>query len=115
MSQPFTDWPDMLAAIREKPGLYTGRRSVERLHCLLNGWQFAELHYDVPVAKRLGGFDFNAFEDWIAARYNPEELSVGSYWLAGNAAGSDEAGFGLWFQWYDEFRAAAATAAGAVG
>jgi hypothetical protein len=115
MSLPFTNWPDMLADVRRKPGMYIGGRSVEKLHCMLLGFRYAEYQYDIPEANRLGGFDFNAFEEWIAARYNPERLSVGSYWLAREAAGSDEGGFELWFRWYDEFRARTPAADEAAG
>ena len=113
MSDRFTDWPDLLAAVREKPGMYIGGRSVDRLHQMLLDFRYAEDQYDVPEPKRLGGFDFEAFEAWVAPRHNPEQLSVGSYWLARALAGSDEAGFFLWFQWYDEFRGGPGASRGA--
>src|SRR5665213_2788280 len=101
---PFSSFPEFLAAVRARPGMYIGGRSVNNLHFLLIGFSMAEYEYEVPSNKRLGGFDFEAFEEWIAARYNPQRLSVGSYYLARETSGSDEAGFLLWFQWYDAFR-----------
>jgi hypothetical protein len=115
MSYLFKNFPDFLTAIREKPGMYTGGRSVTSLHLLLVGFGMAEYQYAIPEDKRLRGFDFNAFEDWIAGKYNPERLSAGSYYLARESAGSEEAGFLLWFQWYDEFRLLTASANRAVG
>ena len=115
MSYIFKSFPDFLAAIREKPGMYTGGRSVNNLDLLLTGFHLAESQYAIPDAERLGGFDFEAYEEWVARRYNPEHLSVRSYYLARHAAGSDEGGFLLWFQWYDAFRQGTSAAAPAVG
>ncbi len=106
MALNFASIPDFLAAIRDKPGMYIGARSITRLELTLIGFRFAEELYGIPENQKLGGFDFNAFENDVARKYNPERLSVLSYYLAREAAGNEEAGFLLWFQWYDEFRRA---------
>jgi hypothetical protein len=57
----------------------------------------------VPAEARIGGFDYAGFERWVEARYNPRRLSLNSYSLAADLAGAEDAGFDLWFRWYDEF------------
>lgn len=99
----YPDLPTLLAAIRKRPGMFLGHQTVCGLHLLLQGFFLAEDFHDVPSDARLGGFDFEAFEKWIEARFNPQHLSVRSYWLAERLAGDEETGFDLWFRWYDEF------------
>jgi hypothetical protein len=101
----YPDLPTLLAAIRQRPALFLGHKTVLGLHLLLSGVTFAEDYHDVPQVARMGGFDFEAFEAWVTATYNPRRLSHNSMSLAARLTGSEDAGFDLWFSWYNEFRA----------
>jgi hypothetical protein len=103
----YPNLPSLLEAIRRRPGMFLGHRSAYGLSVLLMGLIFAEDYHDVPDADRLGGFDLAQFERWVEGKYNPGRLSHNSRSLAEHLAGSDGAGFDLWFRWYDEYRAAA--------
>ena len=108
--------PDLLASLRARPGLFLGGKSLRNLSQFLSGFELAEDAYQVPLERRLAGFDPQAFEDWADQRFSISVRSnMKSYGLAMSEAGSDEAAFDLWFKWYDEFlqdRAAAAPPAG---
>ncbi len=99
------DWPSLLADMRGKPGMWTGGKTIAVLRLYRDGLQHAEMFHAIPVDRRLGGFNFVTFEEWVDARFNTERLSVDSFWLAANLPGSDAAGFDRWFEWYDEFNA----------
>ena len=83
-------------------------KSVNGLSNLLGGFDLAENFHEVPTEAKFGGFDFETFERWVIKTYNPEGLAKHSFQLAADLAGSDAAGFDLWFKWYDEFSAASA-------
>ena len=81
--------------------MFLGRPTVSGLHLFLSGIWFSE---DFQTAHhRLSGFDRTRFEQWIESRENPRRLSLSSFGLAAETAGSDAAGFELWFEWYDQF------------
>ncbi|OWK45762.1 hypothetical protein FRUB_02093 [Fimbriiglobus ruber] len=73
------------------------------MHLLLCGIAFAEDFHQLPEGKRIGGFDREGFEQWAEGRHNPRRLSLNSFGLAAHLAKSEDAGFDLWFRWYDEF------------
>src|SRR3954451_5681089 len=97
------DVPTLLAKLRERPGMWIGAKSIERLKQMLGGIEFGEDWHRIPAEARFGGFDFTAFEAWVEQTYNPKRLSVRSFGLAAILGGSDAEGFDLWFRWYDEF------------
>lgn len=99
------DLPALLEAIRRRPGMYLGEKTILGLSLLLSGIGLAEDLHGIPEDCRIGGFDFPAFEKWVEAAYNPRRLSHNSMTLAAALAESVAAGFDLWFGWYDEFRA----------
>ena len=99
----FPDMPALLAEVRRRPGMWMGRKSIWALSDMLAGISYAENFHEVPAEKRIGGFDSDAFEKWVDLTY--QSGSCGSFRTAERIAGSDEAGFELWFKWYDEFRA----------
>lgn len=101
----YPNLPSLLEAIRQRPGMFLGHQTAYGLSVLLMGFMFAEDYHDVPAQDRLGGFDLASFEAWVEKTYNPKRLSQNSRSLAEHVAGSDAAGFDLWFRWYDEFRA----------
>ena len=103
MRDRYPDMPTLLAAIRARPGMFLGEQTVCGLHLLLGGINFAEDFHDLPAAGRIGGFDAAGFERWVEARHNPRRLSLNSFGLAARQAGSEAAGFDLWFGWYDAF------------
>jgi len=98
------DLRTLLDEIRRRPGMYLGAKSLYALEHQLMGIQFAEEFHDVPNDKRLRGFELDAFEHWVDQTFNAERLSVRSRHFARHIAGSDAAGFDLWFEWYDRFR-----------
>jgi hypothetical protein len=100
------EYPDvltLLSAIRARPGMFLGDNTIRGLDLFLGGVRFAEHWHDLPEETRLRGFDFEEFERWVESSYNPGRLSLRSFSLAAHLAGSDAAGFDLWFDWYDEF------------
>ncbi|HEY1380676.1 MAG TPA: hypothetical protein VGF55_27995 [Gemmataceae bacterium] len=97
--------PALLAAIRARPGMYLGQKSAHNLLLFLYGFRFAEDIHGLPPEARIGGFDRDTFELWVQCRYNPQRLSHNSLSLAAHVAGAEDAGFDLWFRWYDEFAA----------
>src|SRR5262245_27431026 len=105
LRETYPDLPSLLDAIRRRPGMFLGHQGAYGLSVLLIGFMFAEDYHELPEANRLGGFDREKFEPWIVEKYNPKRLAHDSYSLAEHLAGSDAAGFDLWFQWYDEYRA----------
>jgi hypothetical protein len=105
LREKYPNLPSLLDAIRQRPGMFLGHTTVYGLSVLLMGFQFAEDYHEVPASSRLGGFDIQSFEAWVERKYNPKRLSHNSRSLAEHVAGSDAAGFDLWFRWYDEYRA----------
>jgi hypothetical protein len=100
----YPDLPSLLEAIRRRPGMFLGHKTVLGLSLLLSGIEFAEDYHVVPEPARIRGFDLPGFERWVESKYNPRRLSHNSCSLAEHIAVADEAGFDLWFSWYDEFR-----------
>lgn len=103
LRESYPDIPSLLAAIRARPAIFLGKPTILGLHLLLSGIRFAEDYHDLPSHKRIGGFDFVGFEQWVESRYNPRRTTHNSFSLAEDLAGSDAAGFDLWFGWLDEF------------
>jgi hypothetical protein len=99
------DMPELLAAIRARPEMYFGQKSVHDLWLFLYGFWFAESFHKLPREARIRGFDLEVFEVWVKYRFNPKRLSVSSFSLAARIASTEDGGFDLWFRWYDEFAA----------
>jgi hypothetical protein len=96
--------------------LFLGGASIAKLRDALNGFSLAEIAYHIPESKRLGGFDEEAFEQWVLRKNGLERYSASgslkSFGLAAELAGSDSAGFERWFEWFDEYQRTLTTAAG---
>jgi hypothetical protein len=105
LRERYPDLPALLERIRDRPAIFLGHKTILGLHLLLDGFRFAEDYHAVPKAARIGGFDREEFEEWVMMNNNPERLSHNSMSLAAHLAGSDAAGFDLWFSWYDQYRA----------
>ena len=99
--QFFRDWQDFFDHVRNRPGLYIGRKSLELLGAYLNGFGTAEQLHDIPPGQRMFGFDFEGFERFIGEKI--EVNSFGSMFLARRDTSSEEEAWDLWFKWYDEF------------
>lgn len=99
-------------AIHARPAMFLGEKTARGLDLFLGGIDFAEDFHGVPAEARMRGFDRAGFERWVEARYNPRRLSLNSFSLASALAGGEEAGFDLWFGWYDEFACSHSTMAG---
>jgi len=99
--------------------MWLGRQSITALAHYLDGIRRAEIIYQIPEDRRLCGFPFDEFEEWVAARHNHEQMSIGSFRVALLRVGANEAAvqdvghigvgldkvaFHLWFAWYDQFR-----------
>ncbi len=102
--EQFPDLPALLADVRRIPGAWLGQRSLLALQHKLWGIAFAEDFHGIPEGKRLGGFNLAAFEKWFDETLNTDQSCVNSFDLARMVAGSDAAGFDLWFEWYDRYR-----------
>jgi hypothetical protein len=105
LRQSIPDFPSLVAEIRRRPGMYCRKHSIRALAGLLSGIELAEDFHEIGRGSRLGtaSFDRGRFERWIEQRRNPTRLTANSVTLAEIVAGSDEAGFNLWLQWYDDF------------
>jgi len=101
----YPDLPSLLADLRERPGMWLGKKTAYGLEMLVRGIEFAEEFHNVPAEARVGGFDFAEFEAWVERAYNPDRLTLRSFGMAVHAAGSEADGFDLWFRWYDEYAA----------
>ncbi|MGL4554468.1 MAG: hypothetical protein ACRC33_25170 [Gemmataceae bacterium] len=99
----YPDMPVLLASVRQRPGMWLGRKTISGLHLLLIGIRFAEDFHSLAEPARFGGFDAAGFEGWVESRFNPRGLSLDSYSLSAHLAGSEASGFDLWFSWYDRF------------
>lgn len=103
LREQYPNIPALLEAIRERPSMFLGEQTIGGLSLLLHGISFAEDIYEIPKEFRLGDFDWADFEKWVESRCNLRRLSLNSFGLALHLAGSDLAGFDLWFRWYDEY------------
>src|SRR5438105_4231307 len=103
----FPDLPSLLAQVRRVPSAFGIQRTSGSLGAFLCGIELAEDFHEIPDEERYGRFDRNAFGAWVTAVHNPRRLEGSSFYftfrLAEQTAGSDDAGFDLWFRWYDEF------------
>lgn len=99
----YPDMPSLLAAVRVQPGLFLGRATITGLHHMMNGIGYAEELHAVPPESRYSGFDIDEFDRWVEVRHNLDMGTNRSYSVAAELAGSDSAGFDLWFDWYSEY------------
>ena len=58
---------DLLQRIKERPGMYLGKRSIIRLSMLLTGYGMARAELGLPVTEQEKEFD--GFQDWIQERF----------------------------------------------
>jgi hypothetical protein len=105
LKSKYATWPAMLASIREKPGMWIGRKTLTALECFWMGFVIAEEFHCDSEDARLSGFDWTNFESWADQRFNPARLSINSFEMARTQAKAEDAAFDLWFSWYDVFRA----------
>lgn len=56
---------ELLAAIKQKPAMYLGRRYISCLKSFLDGWLFLAYRHGINVEADCMG----EFQDWIAAKY----------------------------------------------
>ncbi len=103
LREMYPNLPALFSAIRLRPALFLGHKTINGLHLLLSGIGFAEDFHGLPAEACIGGFDSAGFEQWVEFKYNPRRLSLNSLSLAAHLAGAEDSGFDLWFRWYDEF------------
>ena len=58
---------DLLQLIREKPGMYLGRPSIEALYMFLTGYNFARRQLNVPLSEQ--EIAFQHFQPWLQRYY----------------------------------------------
>ncbi|MFB2894120.1 hypothetical protein ACE1CI_14515 [Aerosakkonemataceae cyanobacterium BLCC-F50] len=59
---------NLLERIKERPGMYLGKRSITRLNMLLIGYSQARMELGLPRTKQ--ECEFDNFQEWIQERYN---------------------------------------------
>jgi hypothetical protein len=91
---------DVLAMVREKPGLYFGKASLERLNAFLHGYNMGlhTLHYQLK-----GSVSFGAFHDWVAQRLNFTSSTGGWCNMIVERTKSDAEAFRTFYELLDEF------------
>ncbi|GLQ31356.1 hypothetical protein [Litoribrevibacter albus] len=100
------DYPTLLGEIRKRPQVFLGgaERSVVLLSAFIGGIKYGEYFHSVPDHKKLGGFSWDSFENWVEEMFNPRRLTLDSMSLAAHLTSNDQEGFDLWFLWLDAFR-----------
>jgi hypothetical protein len=56
---------EMLAAIKQRPAMYLGRRYISCLKSFLDGWGLLAYQHGINIEDECMG----AFQDWIVAKY----------------------------------------------
>lgn len=59
---------NLLQRIKERPGMYLGKRSIIRLRMLLDGYGMARMELGLPRTEQESKFD--RFQEWIQAKFN---------------------------------------------
>jgi hypothetical protein len=115
------DWPEYFEAIEKRPAMYLGRPSLTRLEFEIQGIRVAEDIYNIPEEKKLQGFSFEKFEEWVDEKYNTNHDTVKSFSLAHTITNSKKNTFAkdtehqldsdaelaaleLWFTWYHQYQ-----------
>ena len=101
--QQIHDWPTFFEQIKLRPGIWFGDPSLRALEGMLIGLRVAKHLYEIPEEKQLSGFSFPDFEAWAAQRFNPERLTINSFYMARLITDSDAQAFWKWFEWIDAF------------
>jgi hypothetical protein len=91
----------LLEAIRHKPAMYLGRKSVNDLHIWLQGYFYAKIESGIPLSAQEK--EFKEFNKFIQEKYDWHD--VGS-WAAKIAYynRSEETAFEKFFELLDEFK-----------
>jgi len=92
------EWLEM---IRPKPGLYLGKRSIERLDMLLAGIGFGLGMVGLSLRD---AHDFHRFHDWVAKRLGFYESTSGWCNMIREKSASDEEALNQFFVLLNEFR-----------
>lgn len=58
---------DLIQRIKQRPGLYLGKRSIIRLNMLLLGYSQARMELGLPRTSQ--EIEFDKFQDWIQERF----------------------------------------------
>lgn len=85
---------ELLYMIKQKPGLYIGYKSLQRLRCFIDGYRFAMkcegIDYDVIT--------YNNFNEWIADKYNIREPILWDRYLLDLSNNNQDVAFDLFFE-----------------
>jgi hypothetical protein len=109
-------WRGLLAAIRKRPAMFLGCKSLQRFDLFKQGFTFAESIHEIPNPRRhkFNDFPWQEFEDYVLSHHNERRLSLRSFSLAqyvANGKNLDTFKFGneypgaweIWWNWFDEF------------
>jgi hypothetical protein len=92
---------DMIDAIRKRPGLYIGTRSIIRLHAFLGGYAagMGRVRFTARDVEH-----FQKFHDWVAYRLGVGESTSGWCNMILDKSANDADAFDRFFVLLDEFR-----------
>jgi len=91
---------DVLAMVREKPGLYFGKSSLDRLDAYLHGYRAGIMaaNYQLRDLDR-----FREFYDWVAKQLDFTSSTAGWCNMIMERTKSDTEGFRRFYELLDEF------------
>jgi hypothetical protein len=93
---------ELLASIRQRPGMYIGRQSLQGLEAWLMGYHFARLQAELPPLPDEAEFD--GFDEFVCDRYHWHDVGGWAAHIAYHHR-DDHNAFHEFFQLLDEFRA----------
>ncbi len=82
------DLINLTYAIKLRPGLYIGKKSIVRLHQFLNG--FSEAYYYIDAENKNFGV-YPGFQEWIYNKYRAEEAISWSSIILDHSDNEEEA------------------------
>lgn len=98
------DFRHLLCAIQRVPHMYIGKKSVSDLHLFMCGVMVAD---GMARGEVLGGVvyeDFGKFQMHAMKKARRKHHNIPAFVVAlEKAKGDEEAGFDLWFSWYESY------------
>ena len=90
----------LLDKIHQKPGMYIGSPSLSSLHMFLCGYAFSRQEQSLPLTAEEETFD--TFQNWVQQRFS---ISASVSWakIILLHAASEQAGFELFYDLWNEF------------
>ncbi|UBF25038.1 hypothetical protein K9N68_25885 [Kovacikia minuta CCNUW1] len=92
---------DLLARIKQRPGMYMGKPSITRLNSFLDGYMSARIELGLSPTQQEQ--EFNGFQDWIQERFKIES-SHGWASIILFYSADEKAALEYFFELLDSFR-----------